>query len=147
MPTDEVILFQRVSVSNWMQQRGRCGHHMIWLEVAGVGTWSSVVSWRAEPLSDNKPDGQRTGKGLTWQTTHDPDKDLCLFVLVCPVYSFRPSLLSDSCRSPSSPLSNLLLHVSLNLKDVSELTDALWFDPMIKTKFLLLVFLRQIIKN
>lgn len=42
---------------------GQIHHHMIWLGVAGVKTWSSVLSWQVQSLSDNRPDGQRTGKG------------------------------------------------------------------------------------
>lgn len=61
---------------------GQMQPYVIWLEVLGVITWSSVASWQAEPLSDKRPDGQRTRRSMTRQTTRDPDKDLQLFLFV-----------------------------------------------------------------
>lgn len=66
---------------------GKCSHHMIWSE---VNTWSSVVSWRAELLSDNRPDGQRTGKAWLSKQHMTPTN---IFVRLC---LFVPFILSDS---------------------------------------------------
>lgn len=90
---------------------GKCSHHMIWSE---VNTWSSVVSWRAEPFSDNRPDGQRTGKAWLSKQHMTPTN---IFVCLC---LFVPFMFSDSlchsalkCVTLSSPQQALLPSLSV----------------------------------
>lgn len=64
----KVLLCWKMSMSCCLWFEGKCRHHMIWSEVERVNMWSSGVSWRAELLCDNSPDGQRTGKA--WLGKH-----------------------------------------------------------------------------
>lgn len=82
----KVLLWWKMSMSCCLRFEGKCRHHMIWSEVERFNMWSSGVSWRAEPLCDNRPDGQRTGKA--WLGKHHMIPTIvCLFFLVYPFHS------------------------------------------------------------
>lgn len=69
-------------------------------------TQSSVVSWGAEPLCDNRPDGQRTGKAWPGKQHVTPTEIfVCLSLFVLFSLSVSPSQFPLKCVTlRSSPL-------------------------------------------
>lgn len=93
---------------------GKCSRHMIWLEVERVNTWSSVVSWQAKLLRDNRPDGQRTGKA--WLGKHHMIPTiifvyLSLFILFILWRVWRSALFNYELFFSTTTAAELLINV------------------------------------
>lgn len=85
-------------------------------------TQSSVVSWRAEPLCDNRPDGQRTGKAWPGKQHVTPTEIfVCLSLFVLFSLSVSPCQFPLKCYSQIFSSSLGLKHECMCQRFISDL--------------------------